>query len=167
MLNDYHEAISAKKTSDKLYYLEKALQKPITLDNNWIFYAVIERALDIYLIKQDWVALNLLIKRITDQSLRAMLMAKIYSAKKQPQLAWQHATEAFNTARVALNYWVSVPTALILLELDHSNSIELRHEYRQHIALYASPSWKTRHEVKLAAVGIYPLPFKVQDFSGN
>ena len=163
MLNDYHEAIFAETVTDKLYYLEKALEKPVTLDNSWIFYAAIENALDIYLTQQDWAALEVLTNRIADHSLRAMLMAKVYYAKNKPQLAWQQATEAFDTARVALNYWHSVPTALFLLELDHANSIGEKHEYRQHITLYASPSWKSRHEKQLAAVGIYTSDLAVQN----
>ncbi|ESP91778.1 winged helix-turn-helix domain-containing protein [Pseudoalteromonas luteoviolacea] len=144
MLRDYHQAIFAKVASEKLTHLQRAILRPVSEENRWVYYAVADLASNLLITEKNWQGLVAFTAALNDDVLRAKLIAKKQVAMGSAE-AWHYVERAFEVARQESNYWVSVPMALLLLKLESEQVSEHLHIYQSHIEQFASPSFKARH----------------------
>ncbi|RJE77743.1 hypothetical protein BGP78_08160 [Pseudoalteromonas sp. MSK9-3] len=154
MLPFYHFALFASTTEEKQHFFHKVLRMPVTPDNEWVFFSAVEALSKLYLRENNFRSAKTVIDQVKKPALKAYLDAQYYQANGDVSLAILSAQDAFNVSRTQHTLWLSLNSALLLLELANTtHNIEVS-EYRVFIESNANLSWLQRRQTRLAQVGI-------------
>jgi len=155
MLPMYHFALFAQTTQERIRYYHEVLDKPVTPENYWVFFASADQLSKLYLKENKPEAALEVVEKITEPARSALLHAQYYRALDDIDNAITYAKRSFNIGRGQHLNWLSLNSALLLLELKQSQgeNHELA-EYREFIANHASYWWLNWRKDRLAKVGI-------------
>lgn len=155
MLPMYHFALFAQTTQERIRFYHEVLDKPVTPENYWVFFASADQLSKLYLKENKPEEALEVIEKITEPARSALLHAQYYRALDDLENAITYAKRSFNIGRGQHINWLSLNSALILLELKQSQgeNHELA-EYREFIANHATHWWLSWRKDRLAKVGI-------------
>ncbi|TLX45692.1 hypothetical protein C1E24_17405 [Pseudoalteromonas phenolica] len=155
MLPMYHFALFAQTEEERIKFYHEVLDKPVTPENYWVFFSSADQLSKLYLKLDKPEAALEVVEKITDPARSALLHAQYYRALDDIDNAITYAKRSFNIGRGQHLNWLSLNSALLLLELKQSQgeSHELA-EYREFIANHASYWWLNWRKERLAVVGI-------------
>ena len=155
MLPMYHFAIFADTLEERIKFYHAVLDKPITPENYWVFFSTADNLSKLYLEENKPEEALEVIEKITEPARSALLHAQYYRALNDTDKAINYAKRSFNIGRGQHMNWLSLNSALILLELkkEKGENHELS-EYREFIANYATEWWLSWRKERLANVGI-------------
>jgi len=155
MLPMYHFALFAETTQERIRFYHEVLDKPVTPENYWVFFASADQLSKLYLKENKPEEALEVIEKITEPARSALLHAQYYRALDDLENAITYAKRSFNIGRGQHINWLSLNSALMLLELKQSQgeNHELA-EYREFIANHATHWWLSWRKDRLAIVGI-------------
>ncbi|ALO41310.1 winged helix-turn-helix domain-containing protein [Pseudoalteromonas phenolica] len=155
MLPTYHFALFAETIEDRIKFYHEVLDKPVTPENYWVFFSSADQLSKLYLQADKPEAALAVIEKITEPARSALLHAQYYRALNNIQSAISYAKRSFNIGRGQHLNWLSLNSALMLLELKQTQGeIHELAEYREFIANHASYWWLNWRKERLATVGI-------------
>ena len=155
MLPMYHFALFAQTEEERIKFYHEVLDKPVTPENYWVFFSSADQLSKLYLQLGKPEAALEVVEKITEPARSALLHAQYYRALDDIDNAITYAKRSFNIGRGQHLNWLSLNSALLLLELKQSQgeSHELA-EYREFIANHASYWWLNWRKERLTKVGI-------------
>ena len=155
MLPMYHFAIFAETLEERIKFYHAVLDKSVTPENYWVFFSTADNLSKLYLKENKPEEALEVIEKITEPARSALLHAQYYRALNDTDKAINYAKRSFNIGRGQHMNWLSLNSALILLELNQAKgeSHELA-EYREFIADHATEWWLSWRKDRLANVGI-------------
>ncbi|CAH9050923.1 hypothetical protein PSECIP111854_00631 [Pseudoalteromonas sp. CIP111854] len=160
MLTDYHWALFAEQKADKITYYNRVLSRPVTPNNFWVFTSVSEQRIHYAIEDKDWALAKSIANKVGEPARQSFLLAQIYVANQQTELAIQHAENAFNLARTQGIDWIGLDMALMLLELNKNDeNPALVMLCKRFINNTASSWWVAKHQLHLEKVGIIVNPY--------
>ncbi|CAH9059986.1 hypothetical protein PSECIP111951_02179 [Pseudoalteromonas holothuriae] len=160
MLTDYHWALFAEQKADKITYYNRVLSRPVTPNNFWVFTSVSEQRIHYAIEDKDWALAKSIANKVGEPARQSFLLAQIYVANQQTELAIQHAENAFNLARTQGIDWIGLDMALMLLELNKNDeNPALVMLCKRFINNTASSWWVAKHQLRLEKVGIIVNPY--------
>ena len=155
MLPMYHFALFADNVEERIHFYNQVLNKPVTPENYWVYFSSADHLSRLYLQEQKPELALEVVKKITDPARSTLLHAKYYREFGDTTKAIDYAKTAFNLGRGQHMNWLSLNSALILLELSQiqGESHQLT-EYREFITEHANEWWLNWRKGRLAKVGI-------------
>ncbi|NOU49834.1 hypothetical protein HG263_04705 [Pseudoalteromonas sp. JBTF-M23] len=155
MLPMYHFALFADTLSERIKFYHLVLDAPVTPDNYWVFFSSADALSQIYLKEGRSDKALTVIKKITEPARSAWLHAKYYRELADTDKAIEYGKTAFNLGRGQHINWLSLNSALLLLELQHNQGTnQSLVQYREFITNHATEWWLEWRKDRLTKVGI-------------